>query len=37
MPDELPEEPFFSELCEGYADSEIVEIRQSLPLATSHL
>ncbi len=28
MPDELPEDPFLSELCEGYTDSEIVEIRQ---------
>jgi hypothetical protein len=28
MPDELIEDPFFTQLCEGYTDSEIVEIRQ---------
>jgi hypothetical protein len=28
MPDELTEDPFFTQLCEGYTDSEIVEIQQ---------
>jgi hypothetical protein len=28
MPDETIEDPFFTQLCEGYTDSEIVEIQQ---------
>ena len=28
MPDEPIEDPFFTQLCEGYTDSEIVEIQQ---------
>jgi hypothetical protein len=30
MPDKLPEDPFFTELCEGYTDSEIVDIQKFL-------